>query len=132
MSDESARAQGKASRQGIAIGVGVAAIALLLLYIGNPANESWLLKCPLYQFTGWQCPLCGSQRAIHEMLHGHIGEAWRYNPALWLSMPYMATWVAGALIPGLERCRIVRWVRQDRVLAVVAVLLLLWGVVRNL
>ena len=132
MSDESARAQGKASRQGIAIGVGVAAIALLLLYIGNPASESWLLKCPLYQFTGWQCPLCGSQRAIHEMLHGHIGEAWRYNPALWLAMPYLVAWAAGALMPSLERYRIVRWARQDRVLAVVTALLLLWGVVRNL
>ena len=132
MSDEKARAQWRGSHQGIIILVGVAAMALLLLYLGTPASENWLIKCPLYQFTGWQCPLCGSQRAIHEMLHGRLAEAWGYNPALWVAMPYVALWGAGTLNPALEKYRMVRLARQDRVLAVVAVMLLLWGVVRNL
>ena len=132
MKDEIAGGQSKGMRQGVFIGLSVMAVALVALYVGTPASENWPVKCLLYRFTGWQCPLCGSQRAIHEMLHGNVVEAWHYNPALWLALPYFGVWAVGSMMPGLEEHKIVRWVRQDRVLAVVAVALLLWGVVRNL
>lgn len=132
MKNESVKPRSKGSRQGVAIGISLMAVALLMLYAGSPASENWPLKCPLYQFTGWQCPLCGSQRAIHEMMHGNIIDAWRYNPALWLALPYFGVWAAGVVMPSWEEYQIVRWARQDRVLVVVVVALLLWGVVRNL
>ena len=132
MKDEIAGGQSKGMRQGVFIGLSVMAVALVALYVGTPASENWPIKCLLYRFTGWQCPLCGSQRAIHEMLHGNVVEAWHYNPALWLALPYFGVWAVGSMMPGLEEHKLVRWVRQDRVLAVVAVALLLWGVVRNL
>lgn len=132
MKDEIAGGQSKGMRQGVVIGLSVMAVALVALYVGTPASENWPIKCLLYRFTGWQCPLCGSQRAIHEMLHGNVVEAWHYNPALWLALPYFGVWAVGSMMPGLEEHKIVRWARQDRVLAVVAVALLLWGVVRNL
>ncbi|RKV71031.1 MAG: DUF2752 domain-containing protein [Alloprevotella sp.] len=29
--------------------------------------------------TGYSCPGCGAQRAIHSLLHGHFAEAISYN-----------------------------------------------------
>ena len=132
MKDEITSGQSKNRCQGVVIGLSVIAVALVVLYMGNPVSESWPLKCLLYLFTGWQCPLCGSQRAIHEMLHGNVVEAWNYNPALWLVLPYFGIWAAGAAMPSLEEHKFVRWARKDGALAMVAVALLLWGVMRNL
>ena len=109
----------------VAIGVVVA------LWAGNPASEIWPLKCPLFQMTGWQCPLCGMQRAIHEMCHGNVLKAWEYNPGLWVSLPYFAVLGASSLFPSTRKYRIVNWARQDRTLLIVGALLMAWGVARN-
>jgi hypothetical protein len=41
--------------------------------------------CPFRALTGYYCPGCGSLRAIHGLLHGHLGAAFGYN-ALSMSM----------------------------------------------
>ena len=61
---------------------------LWLYYTYNPAKESFFPSCPLYVTTGYKCPGCGSQRAIHALLHGDIGAAWHHNPLLVILIPY--------------------------------------------
>lgn len=41
--------------------------------------------------TGWQCPGCGSQRAVHYLLNGHFAAAWQMNPLLLVAIPYLIT-----------------------------------------
>lgn len=48
-------------------------------------------KCPFLTLTGYTCPGCGSQRAIHQLLHLNITEAFKFNPLLILSIPYIIT-----------------------------------------
>ncbi len=36
-------------------------------------------KCPIYSLTGIYCAGCGSQRAVHQILHGHIIEGIKHN-----------------------------------------------------
>ena len=38
--------------------------------------------CPFRALTGWLCPGCGSQRAIHQVLHGNIAASIKLNPLL--------------------------------------------------
>jgi len=52
--------------------------ALLLLGLFNPVQYHFL-RCPFLVLTGFQCPGCGSQRAIHYLLHGDILQAMRLN-----------------------------------------------------
>jgi len=61
-------------------------LALILLlpvagifYFFDPERLVLFPKCPLYVFTGLYCPGCGSQRAIHSMLHLRISDAFHYN-----------------------------------------------------
>ena len=37
-------------------------------------------RCPFLTLTGWMCPGCGSQRAIHQALQGNLMESMRLNP----------------------------------------------------
>ena len=52
---------------------------LSLYFIWDPLERDIFPKCPLYSFTGLYCPGCGSQRALHQMVHGNIIQGIRYN-----------------------------------------------------
>jgi len=49
-------------------------------YAFDPAVTTWFPSCPLFALTGWLCPFCGSLRAAHALLHGHVGAALALNP----------------------------------------------------
>ncbi|HTZ43642.1 MAG TPA: DUF2752 domain-containing protein [Jatrophihabitans sp.] len=67
---------------------GATAMGLLGLYLVNPATTHVPL-CPLHALTGWWCPLCGSTRALHELLHGRLGAAVHDNVLLVLGLPLL-------------------------------------------
>ena len=108
-----------------------AAGVLLALYLFDPASSVLFPKCPFFLLTGLKCPGCGSQRALHELVHLHIGEALRFNAALVLSVPFLATLAAAFLLrrqfPGFYAK-----VNSLPVILTVLALLLLWWVFRNL
>ncbi|WP_211224615.1 DUF2752 domain-containing protein [Salinimicrobium xinjiangense] len=54
--------------------------------------------CPFYTYTGFLCPGCGSQRAIHHLLNFHFSGALTQNPLMVLSLPYV---LAGLIIDRL-------------------------------
>lgn len=62
---------------------------LLFYYLFNPQSDRFLIKCPFKYFTGYDCPGCGSQRALHAALHGHFREAFSYNPLFIIALPYV-------------------------------------------
>ena len=43
----------------VALTVGMA------LYFLNPTDYTWVPKCPTKCLTGWDCPGCGFQQALH-------------------------------------------------------------------
>ena len=106
-------------------------VVLTLLYLGAPDSEAWWLKCPLFQLTGWQCPLCGLQRAVHTFLHGDFLAAWRYNPALWILLPYVGVWLVGSCSERVARTRVYVWCTSTGVVLAMLLMLCMWGVARN-
>ena len=81
------------------IGAGIAAmlvVAAVIYYVYDPATMPFP-RCPFLMLTGWECPGCGSQRAIHSLLHLDIAAAWRYNALLVLSIPYVVLLVVAYL-----------------------------------
>lgn len=51
--------------------------------------------CVLRQTTGVSCPGCGTQRAVHALLHGDIAAAWGFNALFVVLIPVVAflVWV---------------------------------------
>lgn len=104
----------------------------LILAFGNPHSTSWPLKCPLYQFTGLQCPLCGMQRAIHELLHGNIAEAWTLNPGFFMFSPYWLAILIGLMFPNLQKNNvIIRFCFRNKTILIAIIALVIWGIARN-
>lgn len=65
-------------------------ICLIIVYGKfHPETSGVFPKCPFLSLTGYECPGCGSQRAIHYLLNGKIGSAFNANALLILFIPYI-------------------------------------------
>lgn len=64
---------------------------LLVVYsLFDPAESRYFPRCVFNALTGWQCPGCGSQRAVHALLSGDFAAAWSFNPLFILEIPLLA------------------------------------------
>ena len=61
----------------------------VIYFTYNPVESFWFPKCPFLLLTGLKCPGCGSQRAIHAMLHFDFYAAFRHNAMLLFFLPYI-------------------------------------------
>ena len=66
--------------------VGVIAGGAILFHF-DPEKSGFFPACRFHQLTGLDCPGCGSQRALHALLHGQILTALHDNLLLVLSLP---------------------------------------------
>ena len=66
---------------GMTILCGLAAGYFFLL---NPADSTFFWTCPFHEMTGFYCPGCGGQRALHALLHLEFRESLRLNPLVLL------------------------------------------------
>jgi hypothetical protein len=67
----------------------------VVLFVFNPSQFSFYPVCWFYRTTGLLCPGCGSLRALHQLLHGHVVTAFRFNPLLIFCLPYAGWFAAG-------------------------------------
>lgn len=66
----------------------LAGIAVTYKYL-DPSVVPIFPRCPFRLLTGYLCPGCGSQRAIHHLLNLDLPGAWRMNPLLVIALPYL-------------------------------------------
>ena len=75
---------------GMTVMLAVLVFAGTALYLTvDPESSSLFPKCPFHLLTGLECPGCGSQRAIHSLLNGKIGQALHYNLLVVIAIPYL-------------------------------------------
>lgn len=80
----------KAARPiGLTFSVLLAAAAGLVLFWFDPRQYHFYPVCLFYRTTGLLCPGCGALRALHQLLHGHLAAAFRFNPMLVVSLPFL-------------------------------------------
>ncbi len=79
-------------KKGLLIGVisVIAITVIIVLYKRiSPTESVYFPQCPSYKYFGIECPGCGSQRALHHLLNGKFGAAFKVNPILVLAIPYL-------------------------------------------
>jgi hypothetical protein len=85
-----------AARAPSAVWPGIIAMAVMalgcaaVLFLFDPSLYPIYPQCLFHRLTGWNCPGCGSTRALHQLLHGHVSAALRCNALLILSLPCVA------------------------------------------
>ncbi|MBT5288956.1 MAG: DUF2752 domain-containing protein [Flavobacterium sp.] len=69
--------------------VGILVLLLVsLYYFFNPTVSNFFPKCPFHTITGLYCPGCGSQRAIHDLMHLNIFEAINHNALMFFAFTF--------------------------------------------
>ena len=113
----------------------VAVIAGVLLfsiiyYALDPSSTALFPRCTFLEYTGYKCPGCGSQRAIHALLHGDVATAFRYNALLLIAVP----WIALCLFAETRRTRNPRLyarLNPQMLIWLFLVVMILWWLLRN-
>ena len=66
----------------------VVVVAATIYFLYDPEDTSNPYpKCPFFMLTGWKCPGCGLQRAVHDLLHLDIAGAAHHNILLIVALP---------------------------------------------
>ena len=114
-----------------AIAAIAAAAATAAYFALDPATCAVFPRCPFYVLTGLKCPGCGSQRALHCLLHMDIAGAAANNFLLVAALPLVALLAASELLRK-RKPRLYAAVNSARLcMAVFAVITACW-VARNI
>ena len=77
-------------RRSTVIGIWLLLIAgAVYLFVYEPGRSGFFPLCPFRFLTGLTCPGCGTTRALHELMHGHLLAAFMLNPLLLLALPFL-------------------------------------------
>ena len=105
---------------------------MVVFYLFNPETHAFFPRCMFNMLTGLQCPGCGTQRAIHSLLHGDFRSAFAYNALMLLLVPYIFLGVYVAFLGGRERFPKLEEVFFGKWAAIVAICtILIYWVLRN-
>ena len=108
---------------------------LIIIYkYFNPSNNIYFPKCIFHELTGYECPGCGSQRAIHSLLNFDIRTAISDNVLLVLAIPYMITGFIFDLIKNPSE-RIIKLRKQlfgKTIILIIFTLIILFWILRNI
>jgi hypothetical protein len=130
ISKSMARTRGRRLKSVAIVGGGI--VAVYYVYAYNPASSLLYLPCPFHMLTGFYCPGCGSLRALHQLLHGHLTIAFWLNPLMILSLPFLGYSFLPYLMLGIRGRSLPNiFVPASCIWVYLGVVLLFWGV-RNI
>jgi hypothetical protein len=99
--------------------------------IADPNTSDAFPLCPLKAATGWDCPACGSLRAVHALCRADVAGAMDHNLLFVLAVPVLVlgygVWLARSL-----GWRVPTITVPHRVYPALIALALAFAVVRNL
>ncbi len=117
----------------IKIGLLIAIVALaILFYFLDPLVHPIFPKCIFHSMTGLHCPGCGSQRAIHSLVHLNFAGVVSNNV---LFIPALLMVVYGISIPVINRKfekNYPNLMKHPKTPLVILILIILFWIIRNI
>ncbi len=102
-----------------------------VLFLFNPSEWGFYPFCFFYRTTGLLCPGCGSLRAMHQLLHGHVAAALRFNALFVMSLPLLGWYGARIAVGKFQRRPVSLSIRPAWCWIGLAVMVI-FGILRNL
>lgn len=104
---------------------------LLCLYIFAEPSSGLYPRCMFKELTGLSCPGCGSQRALHAILHGDFRRAFSYNALLLLELPLLALLAISSMFSD-RMPRLKRFLGERVFILFILATIIIWTIVRNI
>jgi len=126
---------GKKYPRPIAVGIVLLllTVGLCILFFVDPSSGRGIIPCPIYYSTHLYCPGCGTARALHSLLHLKFYQAFRFNPAVVILLPFLTVY---CVIRGYEFVTYKENVIDRRIpyqlLIANIIALFVFGILRNL
>ncbi|WP_460190533.1 DUF2752 domain-containing protein [Urechidicola sp. KH5] len=109
----------------------VLTVLAILFYFFNP-EEVLFPKCPLYATTGIYCPGCGSQRALHDLLHLDIAGVWHHNPLFIIGGLFILYYWVVVVLNKCTKVHYYNYIYHPKTPWIVLIIVLLFWLLRNL
>ena len=108
----------------------------MFYYFMDPQTTWFMPKCMMKELTGFQCPSCGAQRALHAFLPGHVAEALSYNLFFVIAIPFLLLTAYSVMMmrrpdPSRTTVLLFNFTTSRYTLYSYIVLYLAWWVIRN-
>lgn len=111
----------------LAVAVGFCCLCAFL-YFGDLRRNP---GCIVRQITGYDCPACGTQRALVALLYGAPKKAFLYNPYLVFISPYLLAVALSVGGSGRGWSRLRRVLYDWKTVSFFAGLMIVWWILRN-
>ena len=102
----------------------------MIYYLFNPNDYIIYPKCPFLLLTEFKCPGCGSQRAIHYLLHLDIISAFKCNMLLIASLPYIGILLYVELTKNKNPSLYYK-VQNYKLVLTYLIIVITWWIIRN-
>lgn len=117
----------------------IIAVILIIVFVGlvviyvkfDPTHSHIAPKCIFKTLTGYDCPSCGGQRALHLILNGDVKRAFMLNPFLFFATPYIALIAYSSFCDGKYAKRLKHIVQSPTMVTVYLFVYVAWWVIRN-
>lgn len=104
-----------------------------MLFFYNPESNLLAPKCYFYNLTGYKCIGCGTQRAIHNLLHLRFVTSFKYNPILFFAIPYIVLLIYIQYFGGkIKFPRLYNTLTSAKAIYIVLAIMLLYWIFRNI
>lgn len=110
----------------------VLVLIILCIYFYFDPNGRFFPQCPFLSLTGLECPGCGTQRAVHAVLHGDIGAVWQLNAALFVFVPLLILLFVAEVLGHQRIPRLYDALNSRYMIWATATFIIVWWAVRNL
>lgn len=107
-------------------------VAAYVYTYSSPTDSKLFPQCPFKLITGWSCPGCGIQRAIHSLLNGRLSEALSYNYFFIISIPYaFLMFIAYCMRKYIHNERIAELLENRKLAMLYVCFFFAWFLIRN-
>lgn len=107
-------------------------IPLLIIYLFVGHRYHIYIPCPIHFMTGYYCPGCGVTRMLFSILKLDFYQAFRYNPLLFILLPFFVFFYIESLIAeGKNRKALYNKV-PDYIYIIVLIILIIYAILRNI
>ena len=91
----------------------------------------YIFRCIPKAITGYDCPFCGAQRALSNILHGNLHSALQTNPYIFFISPYLIVVLLCIfrIIPKGSKAQKIAYSKPVIILAGIATIA--WWIIRN-
>lgn len=112
--------------------IAIVVVGLIILYgIFDPATSIAAPKCLFKTLTGYDCPSCGGQRALHALLNGKVGRAFMLNPFLFIVTPLIITIAYSTFSKSKLAQHLKPIVQSSTAIGIYLFLYFVWWILRN-